>query len=146
MVTPTREAIIDRAFELALKEQAANTLPMIVPTEAELRESSFYTNAQRELMRESREPYHQQLDYLRQVAEEIGHTIIDKRELRNLERCCARAEVPVKKVVPPIKKVVRKPIVKKIKKFVPRPRLRRRRIPVGVTEFSDQEWGIRPKR
>jgi len=145
MVTPTRAAVLAKAEEMALEAQIKVGLPAIVPTVDELKESSFYTKARDELMREARDPLHQQLDYLQQMASEIDYAVIEKKELRKLERCCARAEVPIKVKKPkPIIKPV--PIVKRIKKVVVAKPKRRVPIPVGVIEYSDEEWGIKPRR
>jgi len=147
MVTPTKDAVFTRALEMSMESEAITGLPMITPTEAELKESSFYARARDALMRESREPYHEQLDYIRRVAEEIDFAIIDKKELQKLEKCCAKCEVLIKPEKP--KPVAKKPIVKKIKKVVvAKPKRHIPRIADGIIEFSEQEWmkGIKPKK
>lgn len=86
MRPPKKREILERARELAAERQMRQGLPIITPTERELKETGDFERARRDLMTTHGDIDAQQQGYIHGMADELGLKLIEKAELKALER------------------------------------------------------------
>jgi len=119
MVTPRKTSILSVAGAMAMESNVRVGLPAITPSERELKESGYFTAAQRDLMTVDKEAIAEQEKYLHDMAEELDMAIITKKELREYQkrprfRIPQPMKIPAAKI-PSVKTPIRK--AKKSKVF-----------------------------
>ena len=86
MPLPRKAEILRRAREKAMEKGIREGLPAITPTEEELKESGDFLEAQRDLMTTHAHFDSQQMQYIHEVAGEVGLKVVGKGEHRQLSR------------------------------------------------------------
>lgn len=96
MGTPRKHEILRRAKEIAQERSFTHGLPSITPTEAELKETGVFEEARRELMGTRSAMEGQQMQYIHDVASEVGLKVVDPHEWKAKQRKVRKLQWTVK--------------------------------------------------